>query len=1001
MASLERTAYPRFPKVLSAQDLQTCYTPSPDELEWARRSSRGERPRLGLLVLLKVFQRMHYFPPVGSIPVPVVEHVRAAANLSTDIQLPNYDRKASPILFRHYLAVRSWLNVKPYYGTDANEIATRAAHEAAQSMDQPVDLINATIEALVAQNIELPAFSTLDLIAEQIHAKAQVRLFRLVSRRLSDEQKRIFDRLLARDLSKRQTDYHRIKRHAKRPSRQNLDLLIDQMAWLDGFDDFTAALAGIPASILRSLAAQAEALDASALKTDTHPDKRYTLIAALLNRMRVRVRDDLAEMFVRRMGAIHKRASEDLDAIQRKQRDQIEDLVVLLDGVVDILADESDETAIAKAVRQWLAPGGDLEPLRESCAAIRAYSGRNYLPLLWKHFKAHRSVLIRLARVLEWDSTSQVHTLLDALAIVLENDSKHREWIGTDVDVSFASARWRKLVCRSHGDGPPTNRRYLELCVFSYMAEELRVGDLCVSGSDAYADYRDHLLPWCQCEQQLPGYCTKLSLPSDASGFVTQLRQWLTDAAKRLDDALPDLADHVMIDAKGEPVLRKPVAKEIPASAIALQERINARLPTRNVLDILANIEHWTHFTRHFGPLSGSDPQIKDAAERYLLTIFAMGCNLGPTQAARHLDSDVTAHMLSFANHRHMSLEKLETAQRELIELYLRLDLPKHWGDGKTVAADGTQYDFYDNNLLAGYHFRYRKMGAVAYRHVGNNYIATFRHFIPPGVWEAIYVIEGLLKAGLSIQADTVHADTQGQSAAVFAFTHLLGIKLMPRIRNWKDLVLYRSDSKTKYKHIDKLFTASIDWELIERHWKELMQVALSIQAGTISSPLLLRRLGSESRKNRLYLAARELGNVVRTVYLLEWIGSRELRQDVTANTNKIESYNGFAKWFSFGGDVIPVNDPEEQQKRLRYNDLVASAVILQNTVDMMRALRDMAAEGEKVQLEDIEFLSPYPTHNVRRFGRYKLHLHRHPEAWIHDPLFGQAVHGQHPGHAP
>ncbi|CAH2798609.1 MAG: Mobile element protein [uncultured Paraburkholderia sp.] len=30
--------------------------------------------------------------------------------------------------------------------------------------------------------------------------------------------------------------------------------------------------------------------------------------------------------------------------------------------------------------------------------------------------------------------------------------------------------------------------------------------------------------------------------------------------------------------------------------------------------------------------------------------------------------------MLSFVNRRHMSLEKLETAQRELIELYLRLD---------------------------------------------------------------------------------------------------------------------------------------------------------------------------------------------------------------------------------------------------------------------------------------------------------------------------------------
>lgn len=237
-----------------------------------------------------------------------------------------------------------------------------------------------------------------------------------------------------------------------------------------------------------------------------------------------------------------------------------------------------------------------------------------------------------------------------------------------------------------------------------------------------------------------------------------------------------------------------------------------------------------------------------------------------------------------------------------------------------------------------------------------------------------------------------MHADTQGQSAAVFAFTHLLGIKLMPRIRNWKDLVLYRPHSDAKYKHIDRLFTATIDWVLIERHWQELMQVALSIQAGTISSPLLLRRLGSESRKNRLYLAARELGNVVRTVYLLEWIGSRELRQEVTANTNKIESYNGFAKWLSFGGDVIAENEPEEQQKRLRYNDLIASAVILQNTADMMRALRDMVAEGEKIRAEDIEFLSPYPTHNIRRFGRYRLHLDRTPESWINDTLFGQAA---------
>lgn len=141
-----------------------------------------------------------------------------------------------------------------------------------------------------------------------------------------------------------------------------------------------------------------------------------------------------------------------------------------------------------------------------------------------------------------------------------------------------------------------------------------------------------------------------------------------------------------------------------------------------------------------------------------------------------------------------------------------------------------------------------------------------------------------------------------------------------------------------------------------------------------------------------MFHAAQALGNVVRTVFLLNWIGSREIRQDVTANTNKIESYNGFSKWLSFGGDVIAENDPDEQQKRLRYNDLVAAAVILQNTVDMMRQIIQLSKEGWKISEDDVSFLSPYQTSNVKRFGEYNLKLKRPPESWIRDSAFQQAA---------
>ena len=75
------------------------------------------------------------------------------------------------------------------------------------------------------------------------------------------------------------------------------------------------------------------------------------------------------------------------------------------------------------------------------------------------------------------------------------------------------------------------------------------------------------------------------------------------------------------------------------------------------------------------------------------------------------------------------------------------------------------------------------------------------------------------------------------QSTPVFAFAHLLGIKLMPRIRHWKNLTFYRSDKQARYKHIDGLFQDAIDWDLIETHWQDLLQVAISIQAGKVYRP--------------------------------------------------------------------------------------------------------------------------------------------------------------------
>ena len=573
-------------------------------------------------------------------------------------------------------------------------------------------------------------------------------------------------------------------------------------------------------------------------------------------------------MFVRQMATIHKRAKEELEELILRQRDRAHAVVAKFDSILGVVTHAASDAELGQRVRRLLASG--LEHWREECTALRAWSGGNYLPLLWKHFRSHRAVLFRLVRTLPLQSTAQDLTLLTALQTVLSREGQSADTLTEPVDLSFASDRWRKLVKTGRGSQAVIQRRELEVCVLTHLASSLRAGDLALTGAQSYGDYRQQLLPWPDCEERLPAYCAKVGLPETSIGLIEALKQELTTVAAEVDAALPTLKDDVTINERGEPVLTRLVAREMPASAVALERWLTQRLPSRKLLDVLTNIEHWTHFTRHFGPASGTAPKLQQAPTRYLQTLFAMGCNLGPTQASRHFASHVTPHMLSFVHRKHMSLEQLEAAIRELTELYLQLELPKVWGDAKTVAADGTQYDLYDNNLTVGYHFRYRKMSLVAYRHVADNYMAVFRHFIPPGIWEAVYVIEGLLKAGLSVEPDTVYSDTQGQSTTVFAFTYLLGIQLMPRIRNWKDLSFYRPDKAVHYQHIERLFGEAIRWERIEAHWQELMQVVVSIQAGQISSPTLLRKLSYGGPRNQLFLAAQELGRAVRTPLSVE-----------------------------------------------------------------------------------------------------------------------------------
>ena len=984
MTAVDRTAYPRPAERLTREELEVRYSLSESDRAFIRATARGDAGRLTLATLLKARQDLGCFPALLDMHCDIVAYLALRLALAAVPPLHNETNRKTTL--HHYrAAVRAYLNVS-IYAEAGEQLVTAAVLEAATTMSDPADLINRAIEALGKAAIDLPAFSSLDRLVNHLRTQVHTQMYDQVAARLKATDVAALDGLLVVQPGVVTTAFNRLKQTPGPARPETIRLWTDRLDWLTRLVDPDPILDGIAHTKLRQFAAEAAAMEVSDLLGMSRPGKRHTLLLSLLRQARSSCRDELIEMLLRRIRKTQAAAKEKLRTLQDRQRGMEEGLIAVFGLVLETAKDAETDAQTGQQIRTLLAEQGGIDVLAERCQTVSAWHGNNELPLLWPIHANTRHLLFRLLELMDIRSATQDRSLLDALAVVARHRHARRDDLPGQLDLDFSSQRWQSFVVKRRTAPVVLSRRALEVCVFVHLADALQTGDFYVAGAENFGDHRTQLLSWAACKPRLAAYCGALGMPQTGKEFVAQLKQQLTGAAAEVDAGFPANSE-LTVDADGVPHLTKQPAGTPPGGLTAFEAQVHARMPERHLLDILKYSAFWTRYTRHFGPASGIDAKLARAEQRYILTVFGYGCNLGPGQTARHAPGIAAAETLRRINAQHIDTPKLEAATTDLINAYARFALPRLWGAGRAAIADGTHVPLRENNLIGAQHIRYGGYGGIAYHHIADSYIALFTSFIPCGVWEAIHILDGLMKNRSVIQPDTLHADTQGQSEPVFGLCRLLGIKLMPRMRNWDDVIFYRPGKSVRYQHIDALFTKEIDWRLIATHWQDMMQVVLSIQAGLVLPSMLLRKLGSHNRKSRLCLAFRELGRVERTLFLLRYISNTEVRRVIRAETTKIESFNDFLDWITFGGPVIKSGDPVEQEKQLKYATLVANAIMLSNVADLNEVLSSMATDGHPVTAELAASASPYMRKNLRRFGQYGLDMDDLPAPLNPKPL--------------
>src|SRR5256886_8258543 len=452
---------------------------------------------------------------------------------------------------------------------------------------------------------------------------------------MTAEIQRSLETLFEVRLPSHRSAFSQLKLVPPSPTLSHLKAWQARLTWLMELGSMEAPLKDVPPAMVKHFAAEARALDASELQDDT-PAKRLTLVACLIKQAQMSTQDDLIEMLLKRMATIQVRAKEALQYARAAQHTTTSQLVETLTDLVETAVEdqEQDDATVGKPRRGVLAKRGGQEHVLQQCQEVAASLCDEYHPLMWQFYKSHRRAVFELARSLSIRSTTQDQSLVHALTLILSQENRRSLFLPETLDLSFAPEVWQHLVRVKRRKRTKLVRRHLEVCIFTAVADELKAGDLAVEGSEQFADYRAQLLPWETCEPQVTVYCQGIGLPAVPPNFVSQLRDGLSDVAPHVHAPLLGIK-FVESTAKGETELKRIKAKAIPASRIALQEALRQHLPDRSVLDILWDTNEDVHWTRHFGPISGSDPKLPYPAERYVATAFAYGSNMGASQLAK------------------------------------------------------------------------------------------------------------------------------------------------------------------------------------------------------------------------------------------------------------------------------------------------------------------------------------------------------------------------------
>ena len=460
---------------------------------------------------------------------------------------------------------------------------------------------------------------------------------------------------------------------------------------------------------------------------------------------------------------------------------------------------------------------------------------------------------------------------------------------------------------------------------------------------------------------------------SGEDGNSNDVEAKLHQAKKELDDAWKVLQK----DASSSPAVvnGKLVSRRPPRKWLKDDETLHQKtkqdflssLRPISIVDVLMNVNHSTGIFDAIRLEGGRGRRLPDEQRHRLAmaVILARGMNVGVPQMSTLLGRWYTIGRLTNFDESYVTIKSLKRANGILLDIWDKQKLGNFWGSGNSVAADGRSIMASERNLQSGYHYRHRKSGVTLYWLVRDDWIATRVGVIGNHEWESWFLLDGLLDVLGGHPPEWATGDTHGQHLALWGLSFLVGKAIRARFRRLGSVRLYHDGV---VRNLPLRGVLQIRWYIIERALPAIVKLVAAVQNGKISARDILRTWNIYDQNGvNVSEALRELGKAIRTVYVLRYALSEDIRQQVRESCNRAETWNSFQESVFWGhGGRMRTNDTRRREVNALCMQLLMNSIVFYNAIKHGPKLRKMKGS------------CPIIWEHVRLFGDYRITLKRH-----------------------